>query len=340
MNQEINEYFNILCNNDYPGFIDKYLNTKELNRLKGIGQFCGCDYTKLYNIKYWYSRYYHSIAVALMTWNFTKDKDQTLAALFHDLGTPVFSHSIDFMLGDSLNQESSELNVKDIIMNSDEIKKLLIEDNIDINLVCNIDKYTIIENSKPKLCADRLDGVLHTVLIWLNTYDIKKIETIYKNIVVLNNEDNELELGFKNKESGEEFFEAVMIYSIELQKNEDKYILSYIANATKYLIDNNIINHNDLYKLSEEEVIKMMKLNISSWNIFEQANTLIRTEIKPNNKFYVSTETKKRTVIPICLDNDNNIRLNLISNKVEKQIQEYKDFKDSTYCYVEDILPF
>jgi HD superfamily phosphohydrolase len=38
----------------------------------------------------------------------TKDKKQTLCALFHDLGTPAFSHVVDFMFNDPTNQASSE----------------------------------------------------------------------------------------------------------------------------------------------------------------------------------------------------------------------------------------
>ena len=164
-NEEIKKYFKMLSK-EYPIFIDKYINTKELQRLKHIGQFCGCDYTKLYSCKYWYSRLDHSIACALMTYNFTKNKTQTLGALFHDLGTPAFSHCIDFLLNDSENQESSEKSIDEIISNSKEILKLLEKDNIEVYDVTNIDKYTILENQKPKLCVDRLEGVLHTALIW------------------------------------------------------------------------------------------------------------------------------------------------------------------------------
>lgn len=85
-----------------------------------------------------------------MMWNFTKNKKQTLAALFHDLGTPAFSHSIDFLLNDPLIKKVCELNVKDIINNSVEIRKLLKEDNINIEDVNDVSKYTVMENKKPK----------------------------------------------------------------------------------------------------------------------------------------------------------------------------------------------
>lgn len=50
-----------------------------------------------------------------MTWHFTHDKKETLAALLHDIGTPCFAHTIDFLLGDSINQESSEETLSDVI---------------------------------------------------------------------------------------------------------------------------------------------------------------------------------------------------------------------------------
>ena len=44
-NNELRNYLKLLSK-DYPDFIGKYILTNELQRLKGIGQFCGCDYTK------------------------------------------------------------------------------------------------------------------------------------------------------------------------------------------------------------------------------------------------------------------------------------------------------
>lgn len=70
LNPKIRQYFDILAKGDFPHFIDKYVATKTLQRLAGIGFLCGIDYTKLYanEIKYWYSRLDHSIGCALITW--------------------------------------------------------------------------------------------------------------------------------------------------------------------------------------------------------------------------------------------------------------------------------
>lgn len=336
-NKELKEYYNILCNGDYPYFIDKYFNTYELNRLKEIGQFCGCDYSKLYNIRYWYSRFDHSVATALITWNFTKDKVQTIAALFHDLGTPAFSHCIDFLLGDSINQETSEKSVKDIIINSKEINDLLISDEISVEYVSDVSMYPIIENKSPRLCVDRLEGVLHTVYIWLNTWSLNQFKRVYQELTVLTNEDNLPELGFKNVKSGELFFKAVYEYSIALQSNEDKYTMQYISDTLKRLIELNVIELNDLYKLSEESIIKLIKENDSTWNIFTKTTFLTKTNIKPKDVYYVSIETKKRYVIPLCNDKNIVARLDKVSDSTNELLINYNNFKDSKYSYIEGI---
>jgi HD superfamily phosphohydrolase len=336
-NKELKKYFDILCNGDYPFFIDKYFNTIELKRLKNIGQFCGCDYNKLYNIKYWYSRFDHSVATALITWNFTKDKVQTLAALFHDLGTPAFSHCIDFMLGDSVNQETSEKSVKEIILSSLDISNILTSEGLSIEDVCDVSQYPIIENKSPRLCADRLEGVLHTVHIWLNIWSLEQIKKVYQRIEILPNEDNFLEIGFKDIKSGELFFKGIYEYSIALQNNEDKFTTKYIADILKKQIELKKICFEDIYKLSEIDIIKLIKENEKSWNIFSEVKMIKRTNKKPEGVYYVSIESKKRYVVPLCKKGNKIVRLDIASEETGKFLSKYKDFKDSKYCYAKDI---
>ncbi len=334
---EVKKYFDVLCNNDYPSFIEKYFNTEEMCRLKKIGQFCGCDYNEFYDIKFWYSRFDHSVATALITWHLTKDKVQTLAALFHDLGTPAFSHCIDFMLGDSVNQETSEQSVKDIISNSSNICSILISDDISIEDVCNVSKYPIVENKSPKLCVDRIEGVLSAVYIWLNAWPLEKIKQVYKEIDILNNEDNKSEIGFKDIFYGELFFEAVYEYSIALQSNEDKFTMQYIADVIKKLIISDKIIVEDLYRLGEAEIIEIIKENEKTWDIFSKSTFLKRANKEPKSSYFVSVESKKRYVIPLCKINDKPVRLDKVSVKTEKLLFKYKNFKDSKYSYIEEM---
>lgn len=340
INNELKQYFNILCDNDYPDFIEKYIELPQMQRLSKIGQFCGCDYTKIFNIKFWYSRLDHSIACALMTWNFTHDKTQTLIALFHDLGTPAFSHCVDYILGDHVNQESSEKDVYEILSSSDDFKYLFTIDEFDVNELNNIKKYTIVENNKPKLCVDRLDGVMHTCLIWIRFWNINDIEYVYKNIGVLTNEYGEQEIGFLNKEACDKFFEGVYEYSIALQQNEDKYVMQFIADYMKEAVKKQYITLDELYIKSEENIInKVYNLNPDKWNRFRESNLITRSEEKPENDvYYISFDCKKRYVVPICYDNEkSSVRLDKISEKCNNLLDLYLKYNDSKYAYIEGI---
>lgn len=336
-NKEIDSYFNILCKGDYPDFIDKYIYTSEMQRLAYVGQFCGCDYTKIHNIKYWYSRLEHSIATALMTWNFTKDKTQTLAALFHDLGTPTFSHCIDYVMGDAVNQESSEIDVYTIIKSSPKIVKYLNDDGVYIDDLKNLKRYTVVENKKPKLCVDRLDGVLHTCLIWQQYWDLSTVKKVYDDIVVLKNEFDELEIGFQNQKIAELFFEGVYKYSIELQKNEAKYAMQFIADIINDMIEKRLLKTNDLYTLTEETIVSMMFDLYDEFQHFNNAEKIERTNEKPVDYYYVSVDAKKRYVIPICINGNKIERLDTFSTNCKEKLDEYLNFKDSKYAYVKTI---
>ena len=101
---------------DIPEFLNKYLNLDVMQRLKGVSLFCGMNYASpyMYDFSLNISRYDHSLNVALITWRLTHDKTQTLAALFHDVSTPVFSFVFDFMNGDYIEQESTEDKIREV----------------------------------------------------------------------------------------------------------------------------------------------------------------------------------------------------------------------------------
>ena len=106
----LEQYLTMLGIEEMPEFLIKYLSVPSLVRLKKIGYFCGMDYASkdVYDFQEVISRYDHSLTVALLTWKLTKNRIKTLAALFHDISTPCFSHVIDYMNKDYANQESTE----------------------------------------------------------------------------------------------------------------------------------------------------------------------------------------------------------------------------------------
>ncbi len=254
---DINEYLKLII--EIPEFLKKYLNLTILTRLKHITYFCGMDYASksIYNFKYYITRYDHSISTALITWRYTKDKKMTLAALFHDIATPVFSHTIDFMHEDYVTQETTEEKTETILENSKELLNLLKEDNLIINEIKDIKKYSIVDNKRPKMCADRLDGIILMGLAWSKTLDIKEVPAILNNIKIFTNLDNELELGFISEDIVKKIININNKIDELATTKEDKFEMNLLANITKYLINKNLIIEDDLYILKESEVLNI-----------------------------------------------------------------------------------
>lgn len=258
-------YLDLLEYDKRPEFLDKYLEVPCLKRLQKVGYFCGMDYASkdIYDFKEYITRYDHSLTVALLTWKCSQDKKATLAGLFHDVATPCFSHVIDYMNKDYENQESTEEYTGEILRNDTYLNKCLKEDNIDIEDIINFKNYNIVDNDRPKLCADRLDGVILTGISWTKNVDYDDIKNIVNDIQIYDNE-----IGFKSKKVAKRVLEIGESIDIYCHSNEDNYMMELLASITKYGIDKKYITYEELYKSNEEDVIYKLKSSNDS-NLLE-----------------------------------------------------------------------
>lgn len=254
-------YINLLEINNKPDFLNKYLETPCLTRLKHIAYFCGMNRASknVYNFKEYYTRYDHSLSVALLTWKLTNDKKATLAGLFHDIGTPCFSHVIDYMNKDYATQESTEVYTKKIIRNDRYLTNLLEKDNIAVKDIIDFKKYSIVDNNRPKVCSDRLDGVILTGISWTQDIDYNDINNIISNISIFKNEENENEIGFRSSEVAKRVVDISKNIDFFCHSNEDNYMMELLADITRKAISNKIITYEELYIDNEDELFQKLK---------------------------------------------------------------------------------
>ena len=340
LNGIIKEYFHVLSN-EIPDFLYDYIDTPEMQRIGKIGCGCGTDYTKIFNNKFFYSNLDHSIGVALIVWNFTKDKKQTLAGLFHDISTPVFKHCIDFMNGDYEKQESTEELTTHIIKNSKEIMKLLKRDNIKVSEVDNYHIYPIADNDTPRLSADRLEYTFTGGLYSKEVWNVEQIRRIYSDIEVQINEENIPELGFKSKNIAEEFISsASQLWPLWIS-NKDKLLMQFYADTVKRMSEEKYLTKEDLYTLSEKEVINKIencpdKKISNCFKLFENATNVYESDEPIPDKYCVSVKGKRRYIIPLVKTEENAYkRINEISDFAKGKIDNYLQIKTKKYAYLD-----
>ena len=346
LNDEVREYFSILSP-EFPEWLLEYIDTPEMERIGKISISCGTDYSRCFNIRYFYSNLDHSVGVALIIWNFTRDKKQTLAGLFHDIATPAFKHCIDFMNGDSETQESTEERTTDIIRNSTKIMSLLKRDGIKLEEVDNYKIYPIADNETPRLSADRFEYTFSSGLSFFRIWELDKIRKMYNNIIITKNEDGLDELTFKDCDLCEKYIQIVSKIWPEWVSDSDRTVMQFIADICKSMNNTGYLTIDDLYTLSEKEIIDRI-LNCGdsylslSFKKFQEADRVYYSCYPIENRYCVNVTSKTRYVNPLAITKDGVFRISNVSKEAKKDIEDYLRIpKGGYYTYFDfDFKPY
>lgn len=310
---------------DYPIFIDPYLASKSMQRLKGVDMNCGLQFTSHPGFSSYssYSRYEHSVGVACIIWYFTHDKKQTLAGLFHDISTRAFSHVIDFVRKDYLVQESTEDNTRQFILQDTVIMNQLLCDGISVDEVSDYHVYPIADNDSPRLSADRLEYTLGNLLNYRKC-TIEEIEKYYKDLTVGVSEDGKQEIMFQNPDIAEEFaFGALscgMIYSCDF----DRYGMEKLAEILRKGLKDKTIMESDLY-LSEVEVVNKLSHSDlrNTWDEYTRLYDVVK-----DSSGDIMVNAKKRYIDPYVCKHG---RVTTNSAAFKNTVNE---FKNTDYQYL------
>lgn len=337
LNEEIKQYFKILSS-EFPEWLLEYINTPEMLRLDGVGVSCGTLYTKVYNDKYYFSTLTHSIGVALIIWNFTHDKKQTIAGLLHDIATPVFKHCIDFMQGDSEKQESTEEKTEEIIKNSKKIMELLNRDKIKLEEIVDYHIYPIADNDTPKLSSDRLEYTFSNGLCQIRVFELESIKKYYNNLTILKNEDGIEEIGFKDKKVCEDYIHDISRLWTRWCEDEDRTCMQFIADIVKSMNIKGYIKIDDLYNFSEKETLELIRnceddYIRQAFNKFEVATreSVYKSDVPNNDIYCISVKGKKRYVNPLVKCENKACRIKDISSLANEDINNFLNMKTHEY---------
>ena len=312
-----------IYSDDFPLFIEELINTPEFKRLENVGMNCGCEYTSfpIFAKGKEYTRYKHSIGVALIIWHFTKDIKQSIAGLLHDISSPVFAHVVDFLNGDHENQESTEEKTEEIIENSEEIQKILKKYNLTTKDVYDYHMYPIADNDSPLLSADRLEYTLGNAFY----YDFKSMDELkdmYDDLVVSKNEFGQDEISFKSLDKTTEFASVSILNSKVYTADYDRFSMQYLADLLKLAVDKKVITLDDLYttedvvihKLIQDEELK------SKFDDFTRFSKIVVKKDMPSEGYWINVPAKRRYINPQLVSKE---RVADLSEELSKEIEDF-----------------
>lgn len=292
-----------IYHSEMPGFIREMAATDRMQRLDSVGMNCGCEYTNfpIFNKIDPYSRYEHSVGVGLIVWHFTGDVQQSVAALFHDIATPVFSHVVDFMNGDHVRQESTESQTTAMIASSPALQECLRRAGLQTCDVNDYHRFPVADNDTPHLSADRLEYTLGNVV----NYGVGSRETVaawYNNLVVGRNDEGVDELMFKELQIAEPFALAAIQMSHLYVSDEDRFSMQMLAELMAKHIRRGVLSEADLYT-TELQVIELLLRDpeaVADWQRYRAYHKMITpkeqgiSRIIPAKKRYIDPYVQGR----------------------------------------------
>ena len=281
---------------DIPAFLQAAAGTPPMQRLRGVGMNCGCEYTSfpLFARCRPYSRFDHSMGAALITWHFTGDPHQAMAALLHDIATPVFSHVVDFLKGDYLTQESTEIGTEEMILFSKELTRALKAYGLDPALVTDYHRYPIADNDSPRLSSDRLEYTLGNIV----NFGFGKEDTVRALYEDLRAGDGELV--FTREDTACRFAKLALACGKLYVCDEDRYAMQLLSELLKRALEQRVLTWDDLYTQERQVIGTLMASPLApAWMDFCRLKGVRRTDT-PDAAARV-IPAKKRYIDPMAL---------------------------------------
>ncbi len=308
-----------------PELLQKLCETPAMQRLHHVGMNCGCEYTSFKRFRGLksYSRFDHSLGTARIVWHFKEDPVQSTSALFHDIATPTFAHSVDFLRGDHMRQEATEDATEQVIRGSAEISAILREYGIPVEEVLDYHRYPVADNDAPRLSADRLEYTLGN----LENYKLRPLTALklyYGVLCVAQNEDGVEELAFSDAASAIDFgFDALRCSRIYVS-DEDRYAMQMLAELLERAIRGGVLSESDLMGTEDALIAKLRgePQYAAEWKRFCAMKQMVEDENAASEALRRVVPAKKRCIDPFVRDKG---RLSQICEPFAEALQEFRN---------------
>ena len=289
------------------------INCKAMQRLKKISQMGMPD--EYYHRK-GFSRYEHSVGVMLLLKKLGASLEEQIAGLLHDVSHTAFSHVIDWVIGDPTKESHQDDSFVDYIKKSD-IPDILKIHGFDYSFLYDFDKFSLLENEAPNICADRVDYSLREII---NFETPEKFNLILKSLI-----DHKGTIVFNSLNAAENFsLDYAKCQKEHWAGNEAKARYYILGKILKHALDNNIISFSDFLK-TDYDVIRIL-IESKNQEILERLSILKNGfVIKPSNSDDgVILQKKFRYVDPFVLKDGSLVLLSNLSKIYKESLEKQK----------------
>ena len=284
------------------------INSKPLQRLKKISQQ---GLPKEYCHKPVFSRYEHSLGVMILLRRLGANLNEQIAGLIHDVSHTAFSHVTELLFGDPRKDDYQDKIHLKFIKNS-EIPNILRKYNLEYEEFADLEKYSLLENEIPDLCADRFDYTIREIFIEKGK---EKTDYYIKGLINLRGI-----MAFNSYDVAKAFaldFLKCQVY--HWGSDEGKIRYKILAEILDYSLKKGIISSEDLW--GDDEYVLSILRNVGDKEIKSRFKLLERETVLDLEYYKKELSKKFRYVDPIVFFNSGSVRVSEISEDYKKLIE-------------------
>lgn len=267
------------------------------------------------------SRFEHSVGVMLLVRQLGAPLEEQIAALLHDVSHTAFSHVIDYVFGGHDDQGYHD-RVKTQVVESSDLPDVLAAYGYDWRDFLDEERYPLLEQPAPALCADRLDYFLRDSLdLKLGTFP--QIRRALDHLVVHDGRIMVDNLDFAR------WFAYTYILADELSWANFREVGLYevTAQAIRSGLERGVLSEADLWGVDRSMWDKLRASNdpaVQAQLMLVSLDTrFVWDDVAPD--FWVST--KLRTIDPDVIDNGKISRLSALDSDFARHRENYLRLK-------------
>lgn len=224
------------------------LHSKPIQRLKGIAQY---GLPAEYYHHQGFSRYEHCVGVMLLLRKLGASLNEQIAGLLHDASHTAFSHIADWVLGRKGTEDYQDIHHERILQRFG-IPAILTKHKISFEEILHKDRYTLLEQPVPALCADRVDYALREFVDWANPDIVASCASSLQN--------SHGKIVFSSRETARSFGETYLKCQTEHWGGAEAVIrYTLLSDALLLGLEQNIITSEDFYQDDEFMLEKLWK---------------------------------------------------------------------------------
>ena len=145
---------------------------------------------------------------------------------------------------------------------------------------------------------------------------------------------------FKDLDVAERFVEIMSELSIYYMNDRRRFGMQFLADIMKRMSELGIIKVSDLYELSEDAIIDMIK-NCETYNIancfkiWQESENVKTSDVEVSDKYCIKVKAKRRYIDPLVQTEQGAKRISDISTTAKENINKVLDYSFDRYVYMD-----